>query len=54
MRVLVTGATGLVGKKLLSQLQAHNIEVAFLTTAKDKLDALPYCKGFFGIHEKEK
>lgn len=47
MRVLVTGATGLVGKELLKQLQAKGIEVAFLTTTKDKLDHLPGCYGYY-------
>lgn len=47
MRVLVTGATGLVGKQLVQQLQASGIEVAFVTTAKDKLGALAGCQGYF-------
>ncbi|MGG5507218.1 MULTISPECIES: TIGR01777 family oxidoreductase [unclassified Myroides] len=47
MRVLVTGATGLVGKELLKQVQAKGIEVAFLTTSKDKLHDLPGCYGYY-------
>lgn len=47
MRVLVTGATGLVGKELVKQLQAKGIEVAFLTTTKDKLNEL---SGGFGYY----
>lgn len=47
MKVLVTGATGLVGRQLVQQLQAKGIEVAFVTTAKDKLTELSGCQGFY-------
>lgn len=47
MRVLVTGATGLVGSELLKQLQAKGDEVVFLTTAQNKLNAQPNCQGFY-------
>jgi len=47
MRVLVTGATGLVGRALLKQLQAKGDEVVFLTTAQNKLNAIPNCPGFY-------
>ncbi|MDM1045066.1 TIGR01777 family protein [Myroides sp. 1354] len=47
MRVLVTGATGLVGKELLKQLLENGDEVVFLTTTQDKLNALKGCQGFY-------
>lgn len=47
MRVLVTGATGLVGQALLKQLQAAGDEVVFLTTAKNKRNALAGCQGYY-------
>jgi len=46
MKVLITGATGLVGKHLVSELLASGYGVCFLTTQKSKLKALPNCKGF--------
>jgi len=47
MCVLITGATGLVGQALIKQLQTEGEEVVFLTTAKNKLDALPGCQGYY-------
>ncbi|WP_158962805.1 TIGR01777 family oxidoreductase [Myroides fluvii] len=47
MRVLVTGATGLVGRELLRQLQAKGDEVVFLTTDKDKRNVLKDCQGYY-------
>lgn len=47
MKVLVTGATGLVGKELLKQLLENGDEVVFLTTAQDKLNSLKGCQGFY-------
>lgn len=47
MRILVTGATGLVGQALLKQLQAAGDEVLFLTTAKSKQQAFPGCQGYY-------
>ncbi len=53
MRVLVTGATGLVGNKLIEMLLARGVEVAFLTTAKDKLDVLKGCSGYYWNPQKQ-
>lgn len=47
MKVLVTGATGLVGNKLIEMLLAKGVEVAFLTTAKNKVNALKGCSGYY-------
>ncbi len=47
MRVLITGATGLIGSNLIVKLQSMGYEVAFLTTSKNKLDSLDGCKGYY-------
>ena len=47
MKVLITGATGLVGKKLVKKLLQEKIEVNYLSTSKLKLkNKLFYC-GFY-------
>lgn len=47
MKLLITGATGLVGKKLVALLlqQGHNIH--YLSTSKNKIQSLPNYKGFY-------
>ena len=47
MKVLITGATGLVGKELIFLLTSQNIEVNYLTTRKTQLNSIPKCKGFY-------
>lgn len=47
MKVLITGATGLVGKHIMAQCQEQNIKVHFLTTSKKKLSDDPVAKGFY-------
>ncbi|MDV6169845.1 TIGR01777 family oxidoreductase [Flavobacterium sp. DG1-102-2] len=52
MKVLITGATGLVGSELVSLLLKNGVHIHYLTTSKDKLqDELNY-KGFFWNPEK--
>lgn len=46
-KILITGATGLVGKSIISQCHKENIEVNFLTSDKDKVHTLKGCKGYF-------
>jgi len=46
MKILVTGATGLVGKQLVKELLATGYEIHFLTTQKSKLNSLTNCTGF--------
>jgi len=46
MKILVTGATGLVGKYLVTELLATGYEINYLTTQKLKLNSLPNCTGF--------
>ncbi len=47
MKVLITGATGLIGKELTSLFLSKNIPVNFLTTRKQKLVDTPSLKGFY-------
>ena len=47
MRVLITGATGLVGKELVKQCLNKNIQVHYLTTSKQKILSEEHYKGFY-------
>lgn len=47
MKVLITGATGLVGRELILLLASKNIEVNYLTTRLSAIDSIPNCKGFY-------
>lgn len=47
MKVLITGATGLIGKELVKQCLKHQIEVNYLTTSKHKIDTKEHYKGFY-------
>jgi len=47
MKILITGATGLVGRKLVKQLLSEGHKINFLTTRKEAVDSLPNCKGFY-------
>ena len=47
MKVLITGATGLVGKELILLLTSQNIKVNYLTTRKSQLNSIPKCQGFY-------
>lgn len=47
MRVLITGATGLIGSKISSLCREKGIEVHYLTTSKDKLENKKDYKGFY-------
>jgi len=46
MKVLVTGATGLVGKEIVSELHKKGHSVNYLTTRKNKLKSTENYKGF--------
>lgn len=46
-KVLITGATGLIGTELVHQLHLKNIDVHYLTTSKDKIENKPNYKGFY-------
>lgn len=47
MKVLITGATGLVGQPLLRTLIQKNYSVHYLTTRKGQTQALSGAKGFY-------
>ena len=47
MRVLITGATGLVGSELVSILHQNAVDVHYLSTSKDKIKSENNFKGFY-------
>lgn len=47
MRFLITGATGMIGSKLVKQCHKLGIAVNYLTTAKDKITKTDDYKGFY-------
>ena len=46
MKVLVTGATGMIGREIVKELMLTGYKVCFLTTSVAKLDSIPKAKGF--------
>ena len=53
MKVLITGATGLIGSRIVKDCLERDIKVNFLTTRKDKLDSLAGCEGFYWDPQKK-
>lgn len=47
MKVLITGATGLIGKEIVKILHGKNIPIHFLTTTPDKIKSKANTKGFY-------
>lgn len=47
MKILITGATGLVGRELVKQCLAKNYTVHYLTTSKTKIVSETNYKGFY-------
>ncbi|MCO6146775.1 TIGR01777 family oxidoreductase [Flavobacterium sp. NRK1] len=47
MKILITGATGLVGTELVSLLLKNGYFIHYLTTSKNKLQNEPNYKGFY-------
>ncbi len=47
MQILITGATGLIGKKLQTLLLKNNHDVKYLTTNKEKIKTEAHLKGFY-------
>lgn len=52
MKILITGATGLVGNELVSLLLQNGIAINYLTISKKKIDNEPNFKGFYWNPEK--
>lgn len=53
MRILITGATGLVGKEIVKLCHDKGIAVNYLTTSKKKLENLDNYKGFYWNPQKD-
>ncbi|NJY64275.1 TIGR01777 family protein [Salinimicrobium sp. CDJ15-81-2] len=47
MRILITGATGLIGSKITELFQDNGIEVNYLTTSRSKIEKSDNNKGFY-------
>jgi len=47
MRVLITGATGLIGKEIVKRCHKNNIDVNYLTTSKSKIKHTENLQGFY-------
>ncbi|PJB11676.1 MAG: TIGR01777 family protein [Flavobacteriales bacterium CG_4_9_14_3_um_filter_40_17] len=47
MKVLITGATGLIGKELVRTLLTNDIEINYLTTSRDKIVDTDTYNGFY-------
>lgn len=47
MRILITGATGLVGRSLVTRCRQQGIAVNYLTTSKKKITKEPDYQGFY-------
>ena len=54
MKLLITGATGLVGKALIKKSLSQGTEIHFLTTQKAKINSIEGAKGFYWnlLHKK--
>jgi len=52
MKILITGATGLIGSKIVKDCLKKDIQVNFLTTSKAKINSIPGSNGFFWDPEK--
>lgn len=47
MKILIAGATGLIGQELVKQCHEANISVHYLTTRKSKIVQNPHYNGFY-------
>jgi uncharacterized protein (TIGR01777 family) len=47
MKVLITGATGLIGNELVVLLLQNGVSIHYLTTSKKKIENQPNYKGFY-------
>ena len=54
MKILITGATGMIGSELVQLLLAKNHSVNYLTTSKSKIETKPNYNGFYWNPEQGK
>ena len=54
MKILITGATGLIGNELVKLLLVKKHSVNYLTTSKSKIVSKPNYKGFYWNPEQSK
>jgi len=47
MKILITGATGLIGKQLVEYCIDEKIKVNYFTTRREKIENKPYYTGFY-------
>jgi len=47
MKVLITGATGLIGQEIVALCHQSNIDVNYLTTSKNKINTTSNYSGYF-------
>lgn len=47
MRILITGATGLIGKEIVKRCHEEDISIHYLTTSKEKIKSEHNYKGFY-------
>ncbi|MEO8774595.1 MAG: TIGR01777 family oxidoreductase [Gelidibacter sp.] len=53
MKVLITGATGLIGKEIVKRCHEEGVSVHYLTTSKDKIKSETNYKGFYWNPKKD-
>lgn len=53
MKILITGATGLIGKEIVKRCHEQDISVHYLTTSKEKIKSDPNYKGFYWDPKKD-
>ena len=53
MKLLITGATGLIGSSVIENAQKNNIKVHYLTTRKSMINSIPGAIGFFWNPSKQ-
>lgn len=54
MKILITGATGLIGSQIVEDCLNKNIKINFLTTSKSKIHSFHGCKGYYWNPEQKK
>ncbi len=47
MKLLITGATGVIGQKIIKRVTENSFEINFLTTRRSKLKSIKNVNGFF-------